>query len=79
MSTYFRKSMSSFARRMFPIGTRVRTLKGSRKAQPFSGRITKHSFWRNYPAVTVQKDNGRKVRCLVTNLEIESTSRVTHR
>jgi len=76
----FRKNMRNFARRQFPVGTRVSTLKGRKDRRPFSGRVVKHSFWKDYPSVIVQKDNGQKVQCLMHNLELtETQSRVTHR
>ena len=59
----------------FPIGFKVRTLKGARKIKDFEcshgsfeGRVRGYSIWRDYLAVNVKKEDGKVVQCLAKNL-----------
>lgn len=59
----------------FPIGFKVKTLKGARKLKEFEcrygsfeGRVRGYSIWRNYLAVNIKKNDGKIVQCLAKNL-----------
>ena len=63
---------------VFKIGDYVRTRKGCRFNGSFAGVIVKiGKKWGDYEAVVVQKDSGKKVLCLLKNLEKPRTFKCT--
>lgn len=50
------------------LGMKVRTLKGDRMRSPFQGIVDGFTKFREYDAVWVLKEDGKRVRCLVKNL-----------
>jgi hypothetical protein len=75
MKTTFRLGKTTFR-----LSDHVKTLKGDRERNlQFKGKIVKFTYWRDYPAAVIKRDNNAKNRswystdyatCLLKNLVI---------